>query len=61
MAKVYYAIDAGDKSRAWDDRWEAHYAILRKAFIDWDADLKLQEMDGSVLLDDSLQSENRIN
>jgi hypothetical protein len=61
MAKIFVTIDGGDKSRAWDDRWEAHYATLRKALVDWDADLKLQEMDGATLLPEAHDSENSPN
>lgn len=59
MGKVFYAIDAGDKQRAWDDRWEAHYSVLRKALVDWDTALKLQEMDDSTLMPEAMDSENR--
>ncbi len=61
MAKMFFAIDAGDKARAWDDRWEAHYSLLRKAMVDWDADLKLQELDGSTSFAEGFDSENSIN
>jgi hypothetical protein len=40
MAKGYYAVDAGEKSRAWDDRWEREAEkILSNLFL-WDDRLK---------------------
>lgn len=60
MAKLFYAIDAGDKARSWDDRWEAHAQLIRKALIEWDHDLKLQEMQDSSFIEDSpTNSEDR--
>lgn len=40
MAKLYWAIDQGDKSRAWDDRWAAEHDLILKRMVNWDAKLK---------------------
>lgn len=40
MAQLWYAIDGGDKSRAWDDRWGVAYAVSKNSLIDWDAQWK---------------------
>lgn len=42
MAKLYYAIDGGEKSRAWDDRWDAEYATKYNTLMLWDAQLKMR-------------------
>ncbi len=35
-SQMYFAIDQGDKSRAWDDRWSAFYTMLLDSMIRWD-------------------------
>ena len=42
MAELYYAIDAGEKARAWDDRWSNYYTIRVNQMQLWDAKLKMQ-------------------
>lgn len=46
MAELYYAIDAGEKSRAWDDRWAAQYQRGLNRFRDYDAKQKLAALGG---------------
>ena len=58
MARMYYAIDAGDKGRAWDDRWQLAYQELKNQLINWDTQLKLSSNSfstpyGEVSLNDS--------
>ena len=48
MAQMYYAADAGDKSRAWDDRWGSYYQKRLDRFIDYDAALKLAAIGGQT-------------
>ena len=40
MAQLYYASDAGEKSRAWDGRWEKYYTQKWNSMIAWDNRLK---------------------
>jgi hypothetical protein len=62
MAEIYYAIDQGEKSRAWDDRWSAYYQRRLNKFKDYDAALKLAAIDRSAFSEDaSSPSENTIN
>jgi hypothetical protein len=42
MAEIYYAIDAGEKGRAWDDRWSLYYNYALQQMQLWDAKLKEQ-------------------
>lgn len=42
MAQIYYAADAGEKSRSWDDRWALYYDTAFKAMEMWDAQLKMR-------------------
>lgn len=37
MAKKFFAIDQGDKSRAWDDRWDAFMKEMLDAMVYWNA------------------------
>jgi hypothetical protein len=48
MAQIWFAIDQGDKARAWDDRWGAFYKITKNSLIDWDAAWKLAAIGGST-------------
>jgi len=41
MAEMFFAIDGGDKSRSWDDKFAQFYSNMLKGFRDWDAALKL--------------------
>lgn len=63
MAMLYYAIDAGDKARTWDDRWMAMYKDLKSALVSWDQQMKLAALShqtpyGSEFPD---HSENKLN
>lgn len=42
MAQIYYASNAGEKARAWDDRWKAYYDEALTAMQAWDDQLKLR-------------------
>lgn len=42
MAEIYYAADAGEKSRAWDDRWAAQYQRMLNRMFTWDDRLKVK-------------------
>lgn len=42
MAMMYYSIDAGEKSRAWDDRWSSYYTKRLGDMKTWDAQLKMR-------------------
>lgn len=57
-ARMWPAIEGGDKSRAWDDRWTNFYNELRTAFVDWDAKQKLSAIGGSTPYGDSGSEDN---
>lgn len=40
MAELYYAADAGEKSRAWDDRWSAQYERKLAQMLEWNDQIK---------------------
>ena len=40
MAQLYYASDAGEKSRSWDDRWSLEFSQTLNRAILWDEQLK---------------------
>lgn len=42
MAIKYFAIDQGDKSRAYDDRWDIHSDKILSTMRRWNARLKVQ-------------------
>jgi len=42
MAELYYAVDAGEKARAWDDRWSNQYERGLLLLKRWDAKMKLR-------------------
>lgn len=44
MAIKYFAIDQGEKSRAWDDRWSEYATRLREAMVAWDDQLQSQAL-----------------
>jgi len=48
MAQMYFATDAGDKNRAWDDRWQAYYESRLARFKDYDATLKLAALNSET-------------
>ena len=35
MAKLFYAVDRGEKSRSWDDRWAIEEGILHNSLVKW--------------------------
>lgn len=43
MAQIYYSADAGEKGRAWDDRWKMYYTELMNKLYVWDDRLKLSK------------------
>jgi len=40
MAQLYYASDAGEKDRSWDDRWSAYFASTLARALIWNDSLK---------------------
>ena len=40
MAEIYYAADAGEKGRAWDDRWSNQYERILGRMNLWNDSLK---------------------
>lgn len=36
MAELFYAVDRGEKSRSWDDRWAAQRSVLYNGLVRWD-------------------------
>lgn len=40
MAKKYFAIDQGDKSRSWDDRWTTFMQEMEEDMNAWDSELQ---------------------
>ncbi|SRR5581483_2182421 len=62
MARQYWQIDQGERSRSWDDKFEKDYQRARNLMIQWDHKLKLAAMDNSAFIDLSTSSsENRPN
>jgi hypothetical protein len=62
VARKYFAIDQGEKSRSWMPEHEIFYKEIKRQMIDWDAKLKLNALDNSTFLDTApYPSENRIN
>lgn len=41
MAQMFFAIDQGEKARAWDDRWGVYLEKRLSAFRDYDTKMKL--------------------
>jgi hypothetical protein len=41
MAELYYAIDGGEKGRAWDDRWKNQFDLILGSMERWDARIKV--------------------
>lgn len=44
MAKIFFAIDQGEKGLSWDREWAMEHDKALQRFIDWDTKLKLQAM-----------------
>jgi hypothetical protein len=42
MGMQYFAVDQGDKNRAWDDRWQKYFSDLHDAMVLWDEMLVTQ-------------------
>jgi len=42
MAQLYYAVDAGEKGRSWDDRWALQYNLILQQAQAWDNMLKVR-------------------
>lgn len=40
MSELYYAADAGEKGRSWDDRWAAQYERAINRMMLWNDELK---------------------
>lgn len=40
MAQIFYAVDQGSKSIAWDDRWQIYYSGILDSMIQWDAKMQ---------------------
>ena len=47
MAEIYYAADAGEKSRAWDDRWTVQYERNLSRMQSWNDSLKTRNIRSS--------------
>lgn len=54
MAQMYYAFDAGEKFRAWDDRWGQYYEKRLGDLVRWDAQMKNRAKNNNVLYGASL-------
>ena len=50
MAQIYYASNAGEKSRAWDDRWKEYFDTGLQQMQAWDDQLKLRANRGKRTL-----------
>ncbi len=63
MAKMWFAIDQGDKARAWDDRWEKFFEQTKQQLVKWDQEWKLAMLGASTPYgaEAPMQEENRIN
>jgi len=42
MAEIYYSADAGEKGRAWDDRWSAQFERELNRMYAWNDSLKMR-------------------
>lgn len=51
MAELFYAIDQGDRGRAWDDKWAIQHALLKRSLVDWDTKLKKYAEENAVPMD----------
>ena len=48
MARIWFAIDQGEKGRSWLGEWEAFYQRTKNAIIDWDHQWKLASIGGAT-------------
>jgi hypothetical protein len=46
MAKLFFAIDQGERSHDWSPEWSVAYNQLKSSLIDWDASIKLSAIGG---------------
>jgi hypothetical protein len=62
MARIWFAIDAGEKGRSWLPEWEVFYQRTKRALISWDQAWKLASIGESTPYGESyIPSENTIN
>ena len=50
MAKKYFAADQGDKSKAWDDRWDSYMREVLEDMVAWDDQLQTLALQDEVNL-----------
>jgi hypothetical protein len=61
MARIWFAIDAGEKGRSWLPEWEAFYQRTKRALISWDQQWKLASIGESTPYGETaINSENAI-
>lgn len=48
MAELYYAIDQGDRVRAWDDKWTIQKTFFRNLMVDWDTALQIRANENQI-------------
>jgi len=46
-AELFYPADAGERGRSWDDKWKAIADRLEEALMVWDAQLKVNALNGA--------------
>ncbi len=62
MARVWFAIDQGEKGRSWLTEWELFYQRTKRAIISWDQSWKLASIGESTPYGETaINSENAIN
>lgn len=47
-AELYFAVDQGDRSRSWDDKWAVQRKLLRDSMVAWDAQLQVRAMENAI-------------
>ena len=60
MAIKYYAIDKGEKGRAWDDRWTLFAREMLDSMIRWDGQLSMNALEGLMNADFNTNVEDSI-
>ena len=48
MARIWFAIDQGEKGRSWLPEWETFYQRTKNALINWDQQWKLANIGGAT-------------
>lgn len=48
MAKKYFAADQGDKSKAWDDRWDTYMRAIEDQMAAWDDQIQMLALQNEV-------------